>query len=68
MRIELNGQVVELAVEATVAAAVAAAGADADRRGVAVAVEGEVVPRSEWETTQLREGQQVEVLQAVQGG
>ena len=36
--------------------------------GVAVAVDGEVVPRGEWESTELREGQRVEVLQAVQGG
>jgi sulfur carrier protein len=68
MRIELNGQVVELSGRATAAAAVAAAGVDAGRRGIAVAVEGNVVPRSEWEATPLREGQRVEVLQAVQGG
>ena len=67
MRIELNGRAVELTREATVADAVAATGTEA-RRGIAVAVEGEVVPRSEWDTTQLEEGQQVEVLTAVQGG
>ena len=67
MRIELNGRAVEIMREATVADAVAASGAEA-RRGIAVAVEGEVVPRSEWDTTQLHEGQQVEVLHAVQGG
>jgi sulfur carrier protein len=37
-------------------------------RGVAVAVDGEVVPRGQWTSTELREGQKVEVLQAVQGG
>ena len=67
MKIELNGRAVEVAPQATVADAVAASGAEA-RRGVAVAVEGEVVPRSEWESTPLRDGQQVEVLNAVQGG
>jgi len=67
MRIELNGRALEVAAGATVADAVAASGAEA-RRGVAVAVEGEVVPRSEWDTTPLRDGQQVEVLHAVQGG
>jgi sulfur carrier protein len=67
VRIELNGRGVEVEARATVADAVAAAGAS-ERRGVAVAVEGEVVPRSEWESTPLREGQQVDVLQAVQGG
>ena len=67
MRIELNGREVEVEARATVADAVAASGASV-RRGVAVAVEGEVVPRSEWDATPLREGQQVDVLQAVQGG
>ncbi|MCM4079819.1 sulfur carrier protein ThiS [Paractinoplanes hotanensis] len=38
------------------------------RRGVAVAVNGEVVPRSTWEATALAEGDSVEVLTAAQGG
>jgi sulfur carrier protein len=37
-------------------------------RGVAVAVDGEVVPRSAWGAVSLVEGQQIEVLRAVQGG
>jgi sulfur carrier protein len=67
VRIELNGEPVDLAAGASVAAAVDALRADS-ARGVAVAVDGEVVPRSEWDATALREGQQVEVLHAVQGG
>jgi sulfur carrier protein len=67
MRIELNGESVELAAGASVAHAVDALGADS-ARGVAVAVDGEVVPRSAWAATALSEGQQVEVLHAVQGG
>jgi sulfur carrier protein len=38
------------------------------QRGVAVAVNGEVVPRSRWTGTQLRDGDRVEVLTAAQGG
>ncbi|MDD7967333.1 sulfur carrier protein ThiS [Actinomycetospora lemnae] len=37
-------------------------------RGVAVAVDGTVVPRASWATVQLIEGSRVEVLTAVQGG
>ena len=37
-------------------------------RGVAVAVDAEVVPRGEWETTKLDDGARVEVLRAIQGG
>jgi thiazole synthase len=68
MRIELNGERVELPDGATVVAAIDASGAAADQRGVAVAVDGEVVPKSEWETTALSEGQEIEVLAAIQGG
>ena len=68
MRVELNGQPVELADGATVADAVAASGTEPQRRGIAVALDGEVVPRSAWEETPLADGQQLEVLQAVQGG
>ncbi|GGQ66436.1 sulfur carrier protein ThiS [Couchioplanes azureus] len=38
------------------------------RRGVAVAVNGEVVPRSAWPAARLSEGDRVEVLTAAQGG
>ena len=37
-------------------------------QGVAAAVDGEVVPRAEWATFPLADGQSVEVLTAVQGG
>ena len=37
-------------------------------RGVAAAVDGEVVPRSGWPAYRLRAGQSVEILTAVQGG
>ncbi len=75
MRIELNGEPRELAAAATLADAVRELGvggpdgpADPKARGLAVAVDGEVVPRGEWEATPLREGQHVEVLAAIQGG
>jgi sulfur carrier protein len=39
-----------------------------DARGVAVAVDGEVVPRSKWGELTLAEGSRVEVVGAIQGG
>jgi sulfur carrier protein len=68
MIVELNGQPVELQAGATVADAVIEAGADGERRGVAVAVDGEVIRRAEWEQTRLRPDQHVEVVHAAQGG
>jgi thiazole synthase len=68
MRIELNGEARQLPAGATLAEAVREAGAGEEARGLAVALDGEVVPRGEWEGTALREGQAVEVLAAIQGG
>ncbi len=36
--------------------------------GVAAAVNGDIVPRGSWAVTLLRDGDQVEVVTAVQGG
>lgn len=38
------------------------------QRGVAVALNAAIVPRSEWPTTQLKDGDEIEILQAAQGG
>jgi sulfur carrier protein len=66
MNVILNGEPRELDEGATVDAAVEITGAP--DRGVAVAVDGEVVPRGQWTSTALHDGQRIEVLQAVQGG
>jgi sulfur carrier protein len=66
MNVIVNGQPVELSDGATTAAAVRVLTSAAS--GVAVAVNGEVVRRSVWESTPLADGDQVEVLTAVQGG
>ena len=68
MNVELNGESVALPDGSFVTEAVEASGAAGDQRGLAVAIDGEVVPRSEWGRTSLREGQKVEVLAAIQGG
>jgi sulfur carrier protein len=66
MTVVVNGERRELQGEATVADVVRSL-VDAER-GIAVALDGEVVPRSAWPTTRLRDGHRVEVLRAVQGG
>jgi sulfur carrier protein len=65
VRIEINGKAAELPGEATVADAVESIVEDV--RGVAVAVDSEVVPRAEW-VRPLHENAKVEVLRAIQGG
>jgi sulfur carrier protein len=68
MVVELNGRPEELPDGATVADAVRFVSIDGDTRGVAVALDGEVVRRSDWEGTKLAERQAIEVVRAVQGG
>jgi sulfur carrier protein len=66
--VELNGQTEQLPDDATVADAVKAVGVNGETRGVAVAVDGEVVRRADWVTTTLADRQAIEVVRAVQGG
>lgn len=40
----------------------------AERKGVAIAINDEVVPRSTWPTRALSEGERILVIQATQGG
>jgi len=68
VRISLNGEPRELPQGATLADAVRASGAPQEGRGVAVALDGAVVPRGEWHSTPLAAGGSVEVLAAIQGG
>ena len=66
--VTLNGQRRTVDAAATVADIVAMLGRDPARPGVAVAVNGTVVPRSAWPHWQCGSGDRIEVLSAVQGG
>lgn len=68
MQVMVNGQEHVLADGATVDSLVSELGMPESGRGVAVAVNGEVVPRSRWPDWMLTPGARVEVLTAVQGG
>jgi len=64
--IVLNGEQRPLDAPVTVAVLLEAIGCGT--RGVAVALNGEVVPRAEWGARLVRAGDRVEVLRAAQGG
>ena len=66
MKLTVNGQPRDAPAGATVAQVVATV--TGQRSGVAAAVNGEVVPRRAWPGTPLQDGDQVEVVTAVQGG
>lgn len=66
--IVLNGKRSDVAAGETIVAVLARLGLEADARGVAVAVDDEVVPRAAWKSFALGEHARVEVLTAMQGG
>ena len=66
--LSVNGEPVEVRAGATIADIVTALTDGEDPKGVAVAVDRTVVPRSEWSTTPARAGSLVEVVSAVAGG
>lgn len=66
MMVTVNGEQRRLAEGATIANLLEQL--SAPERGVAVAVDGEVVPRRNWQVRSLPDGAQVEVVAAIQGG
>ncbi len=68
MTILVNGTSTEVEAGTTVTDLLGRLDVPPDARGVAVAVDAEVVPRGAWASTPLAEGAEVEVLTAIQGG
>jgi sulfur carrier protein len=66
IQVKLNGEPRELPDGTTMVQAIAELTPAAS--GVAATVNGQVVPRGSWTVTLLRDGDQVEVVTAVQGG
>ena len=66
MRVRLNGSDTELDDDTTLDAVVRRYGRG--ERGIAVALNGEVVGRARWNDVKLAEGDRVEVLGAIGGG
>jgi sulfur carrier protein len=68
MQITLNGEATDVAEAASLVDVLDTLRLPADARGVAIALEGAVVPRGRWPEVRLAPGQRVEVLTAAQGG
>jgi sulfur carrier protein len=66
MIVTVNGEERSLPADTTLASLVEHLSAPS--RGVAVAIDGEVVPRAEWQATALQDGARIEVVAAIQGG
>ena len=68
MNVTVNGEPREVGAGATVASVVELLDVAPGARGVAVALDGEVVSRGQWADTDLSEGSMVEVVAAIGGG
>ncbi len=64
----INGESCELRAGETILSALAHLEVEPQAGGIAVAVDGEVVPRAAWPSYELGEDARVEVLTAMQGG
>lgn len=68
MNVTVNGEPRQVPAGATVASVVELLEVTPDARGVAVALDEEIVTRTAWAHTELHDGARVEVVSAIQGG
>jgi sulfur carrier protein len=66
MNVSVNGDATTVDERASIASVVAQVAPSP--KGIAVAVNGDIVPRSRWDHTGLRDGDAIEILGAAQGG
>ncbi|MCY3742211.1 MAG: sulfur carrier protein ThiS [Candidatus Poribacteria bacterium] len=68
MKIHVNGEETEVCLNSNVYDLLIALELDPGQAGIAVAVDREVIPKTAWQATELRENSDVEIIRAVQGG
>lgn len=68
MKLRVNGEETEVRLNLNVYDLLVALELDPGQAGIAVAVDKEVIPKTEWQETELSENSDVEIIRAVQGG
>ena len=68
MKVIVNGEQIALLEGDSFVSLLTEYGYDLETRGIALALNGEVIPRGSWAETKLSNGDQVELVRAVQGG
>ena len=68
MKIRVNGEEKTVSPDLNVHDLLIALEMDPTQAGIAVAVDREVIPKTEWQATELSENSEVEIIRAVQGG
>jgi|YNPMSStandDraft_2_1061718.scaffolds.fasta_scaffold05149_4 sulfur carrier protein len=68
MTITINGKIFEIAPHLSLAQLLKQHGITADQKGIAVALNDEVVMKSQWGKIIVQEGDRLEIVRATQGG
>ena len=68
MQLTVNGQMRSVADASTLADLLTAMNLCPEQKGIAIAVNAEVIARAMWATTRLCNGDRVDIIHAVQGG
>jgi thiamine biosynthesis protein ThiS len=68
MQVQLNGERILLSHSQTLAVFLKGRSIEQQTAGVAVAVNGQIVFRSDWTSRKVKEGDQIEIVHAVSGG
>lgn len=66
--ITVNGEQRSFDDTVNIASVLKELGIQVDQQGVAVAVNGEIVTRADWQSAVISSGDQIEVVRAIQGG
>ena len=68
MKIRVNGEQKEIRHNHNIYDLLTPVGFNPQQAGIAIAVNREVIPKTQWQQTKLHEGCEVEIIRAVQGG
>ena len=68
MNIKVNGETKDVSPGLTLHQLLLSLEIDPSRPGIAVAIEQEVVPRTQWQETEIQPESEIEIIRAAQGG
>ena len=68
MKLNVNGKTMVLPTATTLAGLLEQLGIPQNRSGIAIAINDEVIGRDEWPSLTLDDGDNIEIIHAVQGG
>ena len=68
MNIKVNGETTEISPGLTLHQLLLDLAIDPSRPGIAVAIDQEVILRTQWQETEIRPDSEIEIIRAAQGG